>query len=208
MPHWACPGGCLRRYSASRIRRRVDFSRSSFALASARALAAASLAARFASIAACSASRACCSKKRKVWLMVKGWPRLPGASGAGLVLVREHQSDGGSGVVYVERASGGNQLREAGRAVVGVAHVERYRQPAGAGLGADDREAKHPHDIPKPAGFVLPGDTGRDGYALLIDSARDEHGEADSRFLRRFRHVDLETVRNRLRAGVLINDIP
>jgi hypothetical protein len=33
--------------------------------------------------------------------------------------------------------------------------------------------------FPEPAGFVLAGDTGRDGYALLIDSASDENREAD-----------------------------
>jgi hypothetical protein len=39
--------------------------------------------------------------------------------------------------------------------------------------------AEEPHDIPEAAGFVLTGDTGRDGYALLIDSASDENREAD-----------------------------
>ena len=120
----------------------------------------------------------------------------------------EHQSDGRGGVVYVDRASGGDQLCEAGRVLVGVAHVERNGQAAGAGLGADDREAKHPDQVPKPAGFVLAGDTGRDGNALLIDSASDENREADARFLGRFRDFDLKAVRNRLRAGVLVDDIP
>ena len=91
---------------------------------------------------------------------------------------------------------------------IGVAHVERHRQPAGAGLGADDCEAQHPNDIPEPAGFVLGRDSRRDGYALLIDSASDENREADSRFLRGFRHFDLKAVRNRLRAGVLVDDRP
>src|SRR5512140_2715509 len=103
----------------------MDFSRSSFCLASARALAAASLAARLASIAACSASRVCCSKKRKVWLMVKGWPRPPGASGAGLVLVGAHDRDGRGRVVDIDRASGGAEGHQPGRVRVGLADVER-----------------------------------------------------------------------------------
>ena len=75
-----------------------------------------------------------------------------------------------------------------------------------AGAGADDREAKHPDQVPEPAGFVLPGDTGRDCNALLVNSASDENREADSRFLCGFRHFDLKAVRNRLRAGVLVDD--
>ena len=91
---------------------------------------------------------------------------------------------------------------------VGVAHVERKGQAAGAGLRADDCESEEPDYIPEPAGFVLAGDIGRDCNALLIDSAGDENREADSRFLSRFRDFDLKAVRNRLRAGVLVDDRP
>ena len=38
----------------------------------------------------------------------EGLARVGPGQRCGLVLVREHQSDGGSGVVYVERASGGD----------------------------------------------------------------------------------------------------
>ncbi len=98
---------------------------------------------------------------------------------AELIFVGEHDGDRGHRVVDVHRASGGNQLGEAGRVAVGVADVERDRQAAGAGLRADDREAKHPDDIPEPAGFVLAGDAGRDSDALLVNSPRDKDREAD-----------------------------
>jgi hypothetical protein len=184
----------------------VDFSLSPFCLAAALAAAAASLTARFASINACSASRLCCSKESLVH--GEGLAQVGPGQRWGLVFVRQKHADGRSRVVNVHRASGGNQLGEAGRVRVRVAHVECEGQSAGAGLGADDREAKEPSDIPETAGFVLPGNTGRDCNALLVNSASDKDRKADSRFLGGFADFDLEAVGDGLRAGVLVNDRP
>ncbi len=132
--------------------------------------------------------------------------RRRGRGRLGLVFVGQHHGDGGGGVVHVHRARGGDEFDQARRLGVGVADIEGDRQAAGAGLAADDGEAEHPDHVPKPAGFVLAGDAGRDGDALLIDAAGDEDGEADARFPRGLGYFDLEAVRNRLRAGVLVDD--
>lgn len=125
-----------------------------------------------------------------------------------LILVGEHDGDGRGRVVHVNRASGGAEGHQAGRVLVGVPDVERYRNADGASLGAGDGEAEHPDDIPEAAGFVLAGDTGRDGDALLVNSAGDEDREADAGFLRGFADVDLEAVGDGLGAGVGVNGRP
>jgi len=46
-----------------------------------------------------------------------------------------------------------------------------------------DGKTEHPNNIPKPTGFVLAGNTGRDKDEAVIDGASEENREADSGFL-------------------------
>jgi hypothetical protein len=84
-------------------------------------------------------------------------------------------------VVNVQSATHSNQLDEP-RGFVVVADIEGERQALLAGLGFADGKAEHPN-IPKPSGFVLAGNTGRDRDKVVINSAGEENREADSGFL-------------------------
>ena len=98
------------------------------------------------------------------------WPSPPEGKreqgAAGLVFVGKHHGDRGARVVYVEGATDGDQLDQAG-AVVVVADIEGVRQAVRAAratitaLCFADGKAEHPDNIPKAASFTLGGEFGR-----------------------------------------------
>ena len=69
-----------------------------------------------------------------------------------------------------------------------------------------DGKAKHPDNIPKPSGFILAGDTGRDGNELLEHAPREKHGKRDARLAGGRADFDLQAVGDGLLAGVAVDD--
>src|ERR1035437_8862205 len=119
--------------------------------------------------------------------------KRPTVPRAGSIFVRQHDRDRGSRVVNVERATHGNELDES-RGLVVVADVEGERQARLAVLRFADGKTEHPNNIPKPAGFVLASNTGRDSDKAVKDSVGEKNRETDSGFLGNFRNLDLEAI--------------
>lgn len=119
----------------------------------------------------------------------------------GLVLVGQHHCDGWLRVVYIKRATGGDELNQPGGAFV-VADIQGDGDSINAWVGAEDSETGHPYDVPEPTGFVLAGHPRRHDDVGIEHGAGQEQRKFYSSLLRGRGHVHLIAIRDGLFTGV------
>ena len=95
--------------------------------------------------------------------------------GVGLLFPGLHKCNGRRRVIDIERPAHGDQLDQPGPAVV-VANIESDGQAVATWAGADDRKSQHPHEVEQAAGFILAGDSWRDGNKAVEHGSREKDG--------------------------------